>query len=402
MISGMLTREGLEAFGLQRQPFGAGKQGGAFYSGPQHRDALSFLERALHSNDLLLALTGESGVGKSLTMERALKETLPGALLATLGNLSTGPDDFLVALLKGFGFEGVSASREEMRGLLTVYLGYQRQKGVTTVIVADEPEVVSGGVIEEVGWLSLLEPVRLGRLKLVLLGSELLERQLAAPRMHALRQMIRWQHRLEALGPAETLDYLEFQLECAGCPRPGKVFAPEAVERIHAHSGGLPQRINQIALGALETAAEAGEASVQGNRVEAVSGATLGKARRGTKPVASMDILFEDEPRARIRLTSPRLLIGRHPWNDVQLDYDSVSRHHAMLVREAGHWTVVDLNSANGVHVNDRRVRQQRLNHGDVVQIGRFRLILNEGSGPPRDLPAAGDFGATMVVPSPG
>ena len=398
----MLTREGLEAFGLQRQPFAAGRQGGAFYAGPQHRDALSFLERALHSNDLLLALTGESGVGKSLTMERALKETLPGALVATLGNLSAGPDDFLVALLKGFGFEGVSANRDEMRGLLTVYLGHQRQKGVTTVIIADEPEVVSGGVIEEVGWLSLLEPVRLGRLKLVLLGSELLERQLAAPRMHALRQMIRWQHRLEALGQAETLDYLEFHLESAGCPTPSKVFVAEAVERIHAHSGGLPQRINQIALSALEAAAEAGEASVRGNRVEAVSGPAPGKGRRGPKPVASMDILFEDEPRARIRLTSPRLLIGRHPWNDVQLDYDSVSRHHAMLVREAGHWTVVDLNSANGVRVNDRRVRQQRLNHGDVVQIGRFRLILNEGSGPPRDLPAAGEFGATMVLPSSG
>jgi len=398
----VLTREGLEAFGLQRQPFVAGKHGAAFYVGPQHRDALSFFERALHSNDLLLALTGESGVGKSLTLEHALAQTLPGALVATLGNLSSGPDDFLVALLKGFGFEGVSASRDEMRGLLTVYLGHQRQKGVTTVIVADEPEVVSGGIIEEVGWLSLLEPVRLGRLKLVLLGSELLERQLAAPRMHALRQMIRWQHRLEALGPAETLDYLEFHLEVAGCPTPGKVFVAEAVERIHAQSGGLPQRINQVALSALEAAAEAGESSVRGNRVEAVSATVPGKGRRGPKPVASMDILFDDEPRARIRLTSPRLLIGRHPWNDVQLDYDSVSRHHAMLVREAGHWTVVDLNSANGVSVNDRRVRQQRLVHGDVVQIGRFRLILNEGSGPPRDLPPAGDFGATMVLPKSG
>lgn len=394
----MLTKEGLEGFGLKRQPFIAATVDDAFYAGPQHRDALSFLERALHSNDLLLALTGESGTGKNVTLDFALRHMLPDALVATVGRMSADPDEFLVALLKGFGFEGVKANREEMRGLLTVYLGHQRRKGVTTVIVADNPEVVSGGIIEEISWLALLEAVRLGRLKVVLLGGEALEKQLAAPRMHALRQMIRWQHRLELLGAEETRDYLEFQLEIAGCPRPGEVFTPEAVARIHAYSSGLPVRINQIAVMALEAAAEAGKAVVDETQVELVSGA-LGKNRPRPRPVASLDILLDREPKARIRLTSLRLLIGRHPWNDVQLDHDSVSRHHAMLVREGGYWTVVDLNSTNGIRVNDRLVRQERLSHGDIVQVGRFRLVLNEGIGPARDLPAVGDMGETTILP---
>jgi general secretion pathway protein A len=394
----VLTKEGLEGFDLKRQPFvSAGET--AFYEGPQHRDALSFLERALHSNDLLLALTGESGTGKNVTLNYALKQLLPGAVVATVGRMSADPDEFLVALLKGFGFEGVKANREEMRGLLTVYLSHQRRKGLTTVIVADNPKVVSGGVIEEVGWLALLEPVRQGRLKVVLLGGEGLERQLAAPRMHALRQMIRWQHRLETLGAEETRDYLEFQLETAGCPRPGEVFTPEAVARIHSCSGGLPARINQLAILALEAAAEAGKEAVEDSHVELVSGGVLGRDRPRPRPVASLDISLEREPKARIRLTAMRLLIGRHPWNDVQLDHDSVSRHHAMLVREGGHWTVVDLNSTNGIRVNDRPVRQERLRHGDIVQIGRFRLVLNEGAGPARGLPAVGDVAETTILP---
>lgn len=396
----MLTQEGLEGFGLKSQPFISAAGGSAFYAGPQHRDAVSFLERALHSNDLLLALTGETGTGKNVTMDYALKQLLPGALVATVGRMSADPDEFLVALLRGFGFEGVKANREEMRGLLTVYLGHQRRKGVTTVIVADNPEVVSGGIIEEITWLALLEAVRLGRLKLVLLGGEALERQLAAPRMHALRQMIRWQHRLEALGAEETRDYLEYRLEIAGCPRPGEVFTAEAVTRIHGSSGGLPARINQIAIMALEAAAESGSSTVEDSHVELVSGGAFGKSRPRPRPIASLDILLEREPKARIRLTSLRLLIGRHPWNDVQLDHDSVSRHHAMLVREGGYWTVVDLNSTNGIRVNDRLVRQERLSHGDVVQVGRFRLVLNEGVGPARDLPAVGDMGETTVLPA--
>ena len=395
----MLTKEGLEGFGLKRQPFILAAGETAFYAGPQHRDALSFLERALHSNDLLLALTGESGTGKNITLDFALQQMLPGALVATVGRMSADPDEFLVALLRGFGFDGVKANREEMRGLLTVYLGHQRQKGVTTVIVADNPEVVSGGVIEEVGWLALLEPVRLGRLKLVLIGGETLERQLAAPRMHALRQMIRWQHRLELLGLDETRDYLEFHLETAGCPRPGEVFTQGAVAKIHAYSSGLPARINRIALLALDAAAEAGQPVVEDAHVELVSGGALGGTRPRPRPVASLDISLDREPKARIRLTSLRLLIGRHPWNDVQLDHDSVSRHHAMLVREGGYWTVVDLNSTNGIRVNDRLVRQERLNHGDVVQVGRFRLVLNEGAGPARDLPSVGDMGETTILP---
>jgi type II secretory pathway predicted ATPase ExeA len=393
-----VSDEALRRFGLHYAPFDPDSNELSFYVGPQHREALSFLERALHSNDLLVALTGEAGSGKRSTMDFALHQTLPGALVARLGPLTADPDDFLEALLRGFGFEGVKASREEMRGLLSVFLGHQRQKGVTTVIVADNPEVLSGGLIEEVGLLALLEPVRLGRLKLVLLGNDVLEHQLAAPRMHALRQMIRWQHRLEPLGLEETRDYLEFHAEAAGCAHPGDMFTPEAVARIHALSGGLPGRINVLAASAMVKAAAEKEAAVGGKHVQPVAAGQAGEERPRPRRIASLDILLDQEPKARIRLSSSRLLIGRHPWNDVQLDHDSVSRYHAMLVREAGHWTVVDLNSTNGIRVNDREVRQQRLRHGDAVQIGRYRLVLNEGAGPARNLPAVGDVSETTIL----
>jgi type II secretory pathway predicted ATPase ExeA len=384
-------------FGLRHAPFGGNAGEVLFYAGTQHREAAAFLERALHSNDLLVALTGEPGAGKSVTLDFALRQTLPDALVANPIQLPTDPDEFLAALLRGFGFDGVTASREEMRGLLSVFLGHQRQKGVTTVIIAKNPDAVSSGVMEEIGWLSLLQPVRQGRLKLVLLGNEALERQLAAPRMHALKQMIRWQHRLEPLGVEETRDYLEFHVEAAGCARPAELFTPNAVARIHALAAGLPGRINRIALRALEAAADAKETNVAGARVESPGGADAADRPRPRR-VDSLDILLDNQPKARIGLNASRLLIGRHPWNDVPLDDESVSRHHAMLVRESGHWTIVDLNSTNGIKVNERGVRQQRLRHGDVVHVGRFQLVLNEGGGRARSLPAAGDVADTTIL----
>jgi type II secretory pathway predicted ATPase ExeA len=392
-----MAQAAMDLFGLQRAPF-EGKPRGEFYAGTQHREALAFLERALHSNDLLLALTGEPGTGKNVTVEQALRQTLPDALVATI-RLPAEPDGFLAALLHGFGFDGVSARHDEMRGLLDVFLGHQRQKGTTTVIVAENAEIIAGSIIEEIGWLSLLQPVRQGRLKLVLLGGEALERHLAAPRMHALRQMIRWHHRLEPLGVEETRDYLEFHLEAAGCPRAQELFAPNAVARIHALSGGIPARIDLLATHALAAAAEASEPLVSGVRVELPGDGGGIADRPRPKRIDSLDILLDQDPMARIGLNASRLLIGRHPWNDVPLDDDSVSRHHAMLVRESGHWTIVDLNSTNGIRINDRAARQQRLRHGDVVQIGRFRLVLSEGGGRARSLPAAGDVADTTILP---
>ncbi len=398
MGNGVINNEALRRFGLREMPFAAVNDGGHFYVGPQHREALGFLERALHSNDLLVSLTGEAGVGKQATLDFALKQTLPAALVATLAAGTDYANGFLAALLQGFGFEGVNARREEMRGLLSVYLAHQREKGVTTVIVARNPAVVAGEFIDEIGWLSLLEPVRVGRLKLVLLGDDVLERQLAAPRMHALRQVIRWQHRLETLGLEETRDYLDFHAQAAGSPNPAGLFSPEAVARINALSGGLPGRINRVAVQAMTTAAAAGESRVDGTHVQSPDAGQPGEQPPRPRRLAALDILLDREPKARIRLSSSRLLLGRHPWNDVQLDHDSVSRYHAMLVRESGHWTVVDLNSTNGIRVNDRETKQQRLSNGDIISIGHFRLVLSDGVAPARNLPSVGDVSETTIL----
>jgi len=390
----------LAHFKLREPPFAARPTTRYFYLGHQHREATSFLERALGAADLMIGLTGEPGVGKTATVDHVLAHSWPRALVARLSRLDPEPKQFLGDLLTAFGFEDLETSREEARGLVGVFLGHQRQKGVTTIITIENPQAISAGIVEELGWMSLLEPVRMGRLKVVLIGSESLEHQLAAPRMQALRQMIRWQHRLESLTEDEGRDYLEFRLEAAGAPKANEVFVAEAAQRIHRVASGLPARINRLANAALQAATAAGAPTVAPEHVvagsEDLKAAVRSRERR--QRTASLDIALDRRPLGRIGLTSPRMLVGRHPWNDIQLDDESVSRHHALLVREGGYWTVVDLNSTNGIRVNEKAVRQQRLRHGDTVCVGRFRLQLREGRGPETELPIAGDFGATVVL----
>jgi pSer/pThr/pTyr-binding forkhead associated (FHA) protein len=67
--------------------------------------------------------------------------------------------------------------------------------------------------------------------------------------------------------------------------------------------------------------------------------------------------------------------IGREQGNDLVVDEDTVSSHHARLVSRDGGWWIEDLGSTNGTTVNDAQVDGTRvLRTGDIIQMGRVQL----------------------------
>ncbi len=73
-------------------------------------------------------------------------------------------------------------------------------------------------------------------------------------------------------------------------------------------------------------------------------------------------------------LRADRVEIGRSPDAEVFLDDVTVSRSHALLVRGDDGYSIEDRGSLNGTYVNRRRVEQAKLEDGDEVQIGKYRL----------------------------
>ncbi len=73
-----------------------------------------------------------------------------------------------------------------------------------------------------------------------------------------------------------------------------------------------------------------------------------------------------------------RTRIGRAPGCELQIDSQSVSRNHAMVLKSARELIVEDLNSTNGVLVNGRKVTRHLLTDGDVLTVGeiQFRCVL--------------------------
>jgi pSer/pThr/pTyr-binding forkhead associated (FHA) protein len=58
----------------------------------------------------------------------------------------------------------------------------------------------------------------------------------------------------------------------------------------------------------------------------------------------------------------------------VRFDDPTVSRRHALIVRQADGVRVLDDRSLNGVFVNGERVEWRVLADGDEIVVGRYRL----------------------------
>lgn len=62
--------------------------------------------------------------------------------------------------------------------------------------------------------------------------------------------------------------------------------------------------------------------------------------------------------------------IGALDSNDIVLKDDTVSRHHCRIVQENDAYVVIDLDSTNGTHINDVRIREAYLSASQVITVG--------------------------------
>lgn len=86
------------------------------------------------------------------------------------------------------------------------------------------------------------------------------------------------------------------------------------------------------------------------------------------------------------------LTVGRRPTNTIVIDNLAISGVHAKIEAADTFFKVIDLNSKNGTFVNGRRVQEQRLQHKDVITIGKHHLVF-DGRQPPMGNAAAAEGG---------
>ncbi|TWT90528.1 FHA domain protein [Pseudobythopirellula maris] len=74
-----------------------------------------------------------------------------------------------------------------------------------------------------------------------------------------------------------------------------------------------------------------------------------------------------------IPLLKKRLLIGRRESCDIVLRFANVSAHHCQLSIDGGYLYARDLQSRNGIKINDVRTTDGRLDPGDVLCVSKHK-----------------------------
>jgi hypothetical protein len=77
-------------------------------------------------------------------------------------------------------------------------------------------------------------------------------------------------------------------------------------------------------------------------------------------------------------LTKTVINIGRHSDNDLILEDQFVSRHHAQLRAIENRYVIFDVGSTAGIYLNNKQVSRATLHPGDVLRLGTVNLIYSQ------------------------
>lgn len=99
-------------------------------------------------------------------------------------------------------------------------------------------------------------------------------------------------------------------------------------------------------------------------------------------------------------ITKEKTTLGRRPYNDIVIDNLAVSGEHALVHASGGDVVIEDLNSTNGTYINGRAVKKQPLAHGDVIEIGKYRIKFLAMGSPEYESSKSPERGGPVTVPA--
>jgi type II secretory pathway predicted ATPase ExeA len=389
----------LEPFKLRELPFRLSPDPQFLYLSKQHARAKAYMESTIWFTDGFVVITGEIGSGKTTLIESFLKEVPADVVVAQINQTQVSVVDFLQAVLVQFGFAPFKMRKAELISTLNDFLIEQYAAGRKVLLIVDEAQNLTMRVLEEVRLLSGVETTKDKVLRIILAGQPELNDKLNAPELAQLTQRVRLRFHLQTLSEAETQAYIQHRLEVAGAGD-RQIFAADTFPIIFRYCGGVPRLANTLCDTALMAAFTADRDTVTradvaaaveelrwveySARVHQHSGAAalnadgvprLAAAPDQGQPIGKLLVAADGRTVQEIPLHVGRLIVGRTPDNDIQIDSRFVSRHHCQVIATSHSCVVEDLNSTNGIFVKSNRVRRHYLNDGDVVLVGKHELI---------------------------
>jgi DamX protein len=236
----------LERLGLVRPPFADDADETFYFADPGLTERLDLLQHLSQFSDLLLAVTGERGAGKSTFVGQLLARGGESAhFCAVAAYDGMHPDVLLRQITQALARQTDTSDITDPLQALHAQLTAVQQGGRQAVFVIDDAHALPSEGLRRLLELQTGLAEAGTQLRLVLVGEPSLERMLGwkdsagdHPNMYLTQ--------LPPFSEEQTGAYLHFRLQLAGHSGP-PLFTPPEVKRLHRASGGLPGALNGLA-----------------------------------------------------------------------------------------------------------------------------------------------------------
>ncbi len=348
-------------FALRENPFSLTPNPRFLHRTRDAHETLGRLTRGILDRKGLILLSGEVGTGKTTLLYTALhlmgmNPAVQNKIgMAVIVHPTLTRDEFLEAVLDEFDVPCASPRRQRRLEALLKMLLEVRRKGGVAVLVIDEAQLLTTDLLDEIRSLLSLQTTQEKLLQIVLCGQPEIEARLDGMYLRSGQPLVEVRCNTAPLSLKDTHEYVQHRLRIAGA-RSDAIFAPEAVDRLHVHSNGIPRVINLICAHALGIAAGCQAARVSPRIIDEAAARICAGAAIPPPPPP--------------RILPPRSCTGSNSGNENQ-ELAKPAPEILDLSNSPGQNDVLPVNAPAPAHVGRKKRRAER-RRAKLAQAAKF------------------------------
>ena len=247
-------------YNFNQKPFQMTADPKFIWLGKKHAEALATLQNGLHQNKRLLVLTGNVGTGKTVVINTLLEKIDKNVIAVMIPDPALDSIDLYNILSSELKINKKFTSKEDFLSHLKPFLYKTSLQGKTILLIIDEAQNISNGLLEELRQLSNMQSSDTKLINIIMVAQNEFNAIIDENRNSTFKRSIGISYHLDPLNDSETDEYVNHRLKVAGAEK--EIFSAKAKRDIHFLSAGVPRLINAICDLALLSGYSLGEESI--------------------------------------------------------------------------------------------------------------------------------------------
>ncbi len=237
----------LANYGLAKSPFSNLHDDAFLYLDAERAQRLNLLQHMTQYSNLLLIVQGERGVGKTSLLTRFIKNAANNwEICEVTANTLVDAGLLLFQIAQGFGLEQLPHDSGELQEMLYAQVAKFHHQDEIPILIIDDAHELAKDALLAIFHLADAQVGDVNLIRIILFAEPQIDKILNARDFRPLRERVTHTMSIPPLDEDTTAEYLKHRMAVAGF-NGGSPFTPRMVKRIYKASGGIPERINQLA-----------------------------------------------------------------------------------------------------------------------------------------------------------